>query len=250
MRKVAYFLWSFAATIVGHVYGVVMTIVCSIAAILFLLFRLYRPVMWVEKFWGASIFLSLGKIVHIEGRDRIEKGKPYIIVCNHASVFDILAAALIVKDFAAFVAKESLFRVPIFGGALSLGVCIPIDRRNPMKAGKAIDNAKTRMQQKQSIILFPEGTRTEDGNIGKFKRGFVRLMRETGYDVLPVTLNGFFKLKPSYSIQPYIYTGSRLEIVIHDPVPSEKLIDSDDRAIAETVRGIIEAAYKNPASNG
>jgi 1-acyl-sn-glycerol-3-phosphate acyltransferase len=93
----------------------------------------------------------------------------------------------------------------------------------------------------RSVALFPEGTRTTSGKINPFYRGFIYLFRSREIGVLPVTLNGFYDFKPKTRF--YINFGSRLEVVIHKPIPREELIDRSDNEIIDKIKTVIESAY-------
>jgi 1-acyl-sn-glycerol-3-phosphate acyltransferase len=93
----------------------------------------------------------------------------------------------------------------------------------------------------QTVAIFPEGTRTLDGKINDFYKGFIHLFRTTEIGILPVTLNGFYKLKPKNRF--YINFDSKLNVVIHKPIIKEELKDKSDIEIMDTVRTIIKSAY-------
>ena len=94
----------------------------------------------------------------------------------------------------------------------------------------------------KSVALFPEGTRTLNGKINPFYRGFIYLFRTREIGILPLTLNGFYDLKPKNRF--YIDFGSKLEVIIHKPIPREELIDKSDNEIVDTVKSVIESAYR------
>jgi 1-acyl-sn-glycerol-3-phosphate acyltransferase len=94
----------------------------------------------------------------------------------------------------------------------------------------------------QTVAIFPEGTRTLDGKINNFHKGFIYLFRRSDTDILPVTLNGFYRLKPKN--RSYIDFDSKLEVVIHKPIKREELIDKSDSEIIEIVKVVIQSAYK------
>jgi len=94
----------------------------------------------------------------------------------------------------------------------------------------------------QSVALFPEGTRTTNGRINPFYRGFIYLFRSRNIDILPVTLKGFYDFKPKTRF--YINFGTKLEVVIHKPIPREELIDKSDNEIVDRVKSVIESAYQ------
>lgn len=91
-----------------------------------------------------------------------------------------------------------------------------------------------------TVAIFPEGTRSLDGKLSSFYRGFIHLLRATEHDILPVTLNGFYKLKPKNRFS--IHFGSRLSVVIHPPMQGAAMALKTDREIIDQVTGIIESA--------
>jgi len=95
--------------------------------------------------------------------------------------------------------------------------------------------------KQQTVAIFPEGTRTLNGRINTFYRGFIYLYRTRNLEILPVTLNGFYDLKPKNRL--YINFGSKLDVIIHKPIKREVLADKSDIEIIDTVKGIIESAY-------
>lgn len=94
----------------------------------------------------------------------------------------------------------------------------------------------------QTVAIFPEGTRTLNGEINSFYRGFIYLYRTRDLEILPVTLNGFYDLKPKN--RGYINFDSKLDVTIHKPIKREDLKNKCDLEIIETVKGIIESAYQ------
>lgn len=96
--------------------------------------------------------------------------------------------------------------------------------------------------QNNTVAIFPEGTRTLDGKLNSFYRGFIHLFRATGHDILPVTLNAFYKLKPKNRF--YINFGSKLEVVIHPPIEGKLIVSESDEEIMNQVMSVIESANK------
>jgi 1-acyl-sn-glycerol-3-phosphate acyltransferase len=93
----------------------------------------------------------------------------------------------------------------------------------------------------KTVAIFPEGTRTTDGNINDFFRGFIYLFRTSDVGILPVTLNGFYNLKPKTRMA--INFSSKLEVIIHKPLTREELINKTDSEIIDIVKAVIESAY-------
>jgi len=223
------------------VYGIlyVFTALGILVAIVLSWFNARQPVFFLTRIWSKSIFLFMGKKIHITGRDNIIKGEKYILLANHASLFDIVAIASFYPEVSWF-GHERLLKVPVFGKFLRMTDYVPF--REP-----TVTNTRHMLEQlmekanNRSVALFPEGTRTTSGKINPFYRGFIYLFRSREIGVLPVTLNGFYDFKPKTRF--YINFGSRLEVVIHKPIPREELIDRSDNEIIEKVKTVIESAY-------
>ena len=93
-----------------------------------------------------------------------------------------------------------------------------------------------------NIAIFPEGTRTLDGNISRFHKGFIHILRKSDIDILPVTLNGFYRLKPKNRF--YIDFDAKISAVIHKPIVKEELITKTDNEIIQIVKSTILSAYQ------
>jgi len=104
-----------------------------------------------------------------------------------------------------------------------------------------IDSLVNRSGRK-TVAIFPEGTRTSDGKIKPFYRGFIYLYRNSDMQILPVTLNGFYELKPKH--RSFINFSARPAVTIHKPVKREELDGKSDQEIIEIVKTIIESAYE------
>lgn len=198
-----------------------------------------KPVFFMSRIWAKSVFLLMGKRIHIIGKENINKGEKYILLANHASLFDILAIVSFYPEVSWF-GHERLLRVPVFGRFLKMTDYVPF--REP-----TVTNTRHMLEQlmekanDRTVALFPEGTRTTSGKINPFFRGFIYLFRSREIGILPVTLNGFYDFKPKTRF--YINFGSRLEVVIHKPIPRDELIDKSDNEIIDTVKTVIESAY-------
>lgn len=188
--------------------------------------------------WANAVFLFMGKRVHIKGRQHMLKHKKYILIANHTSIFDIMAIMSFNPRISWF-GQEKLLKIPLFGTMLKSIDYIPMRMAN-------VRNTKHMMEQliekssDKTVAIFPEGTRTKNGKLNPFYRGFIYLLRATETDILPVTLNGFFTLKPKTRFQ--INFRSRLEIIIHEPISSQSLLPLEDKMIIEKVKTVIESS--------
>ena len=134
---------------------------------------------------------------------------------NHQSNFDIFALLAAMPRQIHWIAKKELFDIPLFGPSMRRGGYIPLDRGDGRKALQSMDEAAATIHQGKSVVLFPEGTRTPDGNLLPFKRGGFILARKAAVPVVPVTINGSGKINPAGQIR--LYSGD-IRITLHPPI--------------------------------
>jgi 1-acyl-sn-glycerol-3-phosphate acyltransferase len=198
-----------------------------------------RPVQMMTKVWAKSVFLVLFKRLRIQGKENIDTKKHNIIIANHSSLFDILAIVSFYPEVTWF-GHERLLKVPIFSRYLRMIDYIPYKEPTITNTRHMLEQLLEKGKDK-SIAIFPEGTRTLNGRINPFYRGFIYLFRSREVGIQPVTLNGFFDLKPKNRF--YIDFGSKLNVIIHKPIPREELINKSDEEIIDTVKTVIESGY-------
>lgn len=197
------------------------------------------PIRFLSQLWAKSIFLLMGKRFRVIGKENIRKDCRYILVANHSSLFDIVAIMSFYPGVSWF-GHERLLRVPLFGKLLLMTDYIPF-KEPTVKNTRLMLEQLEQKATKQTVAIFPEGTRTLDGKISYFYKGFIYLLRTSDLQILPVTLNGFYNLKPKNRF--YINFNSKLEVIIHKPIKKEDLVNKTDSEIIETVKNVIESAY-------
>ena len=203
------------------------------------IFHLKAPIRFLTQYWAKSVFLILGKKFTITGKENIDRKKRYILLANHGSLFDIVAIMSFYSGLSWF-GHERLLKIPVFGKFLRMTDYIPFQEPT-YKNTKRMIQQLTHNSDYKTVAIFPEGTRTLNGRINHFYRGFIYLFRTRELEILPVTLNGFYNLKPKN--RSYINFDSKLEVIIHKPIQREALLDKKDCEIIETIRNIIESAY-------
>jgi 1-acyl-sn-glycerol-3-phosphate acyltransferase len=166
------------------------------------------------RLW-ARVGLALSRTpIELRGAEHLPVG-PFILMSNHQSGFDILSLIAAIPCRTYWIAKKELFDIPIFGSSMRRGGYIPLDRSDGRKALKSMENAAAIIRQGSSVVMFPEGTRSRDGQLLPFKRGGFMLAVRAGVPVIPVTINGSGKVNPSGRIR--LYSG-RIGITIHPPL--------------------------------
>jgi 1-acyl-sn-glycerol-3-phosphate acyltransferase len=169
----------------------------------------------------------------VEGLENIEKDKPYVIVINHQSMVDIMMLYLVPMIFL-WVSKREVYRIPFIGRFLMLHGDIAIDRKQGSKAmRKVMEQGKMWLGRGVSVAMFPEGTRSKDGEIHRFKAGAFALAKDAGVAILPVIMDGSATMmKPSKMI------NWRNEFVIRvlPPVTAERVAATEQNELMEQVR--------------
>ncbi|HNY64825.1 MAG TPA: lysophospholipid acyltransferase family protein [Deltaproteobacteria bacterium] len=170
----------------------------------------------LSKIWAYVMLKVTGVKVVIRNREKIEKGRSYVIISNHQSEYDILAIVITLGIQFRWIIKQELRRVPLFGYALYASRNIFIDRSDHFRAMKSIREGLDRLPAGCSVIFFAEGTRSNDGSIGEFKKGGFIMAVEKGFDILPVTVNGSRKVLPKKSL---VFRPGTIRVVVGDPIP-------------------------------
>jgi len=193
----------------------------------------------ISGLWARSVFFIIGKRFRVSGKENIKKNCRYILVANHASLFDIVAIMSFYPGVSWF-GHERLIKVPLFGKILKMTDYVPFKEPTVANTRLMMDQL-VRKSRTKTVAIFPEGTRTLNGKINGFYKGFIYLFRSSDLSILPVTLNGFYKLKPKNRF--YINFDSKLNVVIHKPISKDELAGKTDEEIINTVKSVIESAY-------
>jgi 1-acyl-sn-glycerol-3-phosphate acyltransferase len=226
------------ATASSYILGYILTTILVLVGIAASLVNARGFIRRGLAFWGNLQFWLVGRRLHVLGGDNRRRGTPYLVLANHSSMYDIPALLAVAPD-AALIGRDKLMRIPVFNMLLRAIHYIPIDTERVRKAHDAISEAVRKAGEGVSIGMFPEGTRTQTGDVQKLKRGFVSVLRGSGLDVLPVTIRGTFALKPKGRLT--IDPRERIEAVVHPPIPNSVLAGLPDAEIMEKVRTTLEA---------
>jgi 1-acyl-sn-glycerol-3-phosphate acyltransferase len=179
--------------------------------------RLIEPLI---RTWARILVWAAGIDLRIEGAEVIDPKQRYILVANHYSYFDIPCVFTAIPQPIRFMAKVSLFKIPIFGWALGRAGFIPIDRKNRRTAVKSFDLAVERIRKGNTIVVFPEEGRSRERAMRPFQRGGFLLALKSGLPILPVAIDGTYDVFPagSWRVKPGPVT-----IRVGTPIPTEGL---------------------------
>jgi 1-acyl-sn-glycerol-3-phosphate acyltransferase len=198
-----------------------------------------RVFFWLARRWSRGVLAICGLRLSVKGQDLLEHSTNYVYVSNHASLFDIPVVTAAVPDNIRIVYKKELEKIPIFGWNLKWGPYIAIDRGRRADALRSVEEAARKIREGDSVLLFAEGTRTEDGRLQPFKRGAFNLAVRSGVPVVPVTINGTFRIMAKGSVA--IHPGP-IEVIFNAPLPvhSQGGRDEEVRVMEEVHRAIAE----------
>ena len=175
----------------------------------------------------------------IVGRELLDRSQQYVIVLNHNTVVDIPALYYLPLNFR-WVSKREVFKVPFFGQFLVLHGDICIDRGRAAEAmEQLLRKGRQWIARGASIAIFPEGTRSKDGEIHRFKAGAFALAKEAGVAILPVVLDG----TPSLIRRNFLFNWrNRITVRVLPPVPAERVAATEQHRLMEEVHDAMCAA--------
>ncbi len=231
-------------SIIRLLVSVLVTILIAIVAFVTLPFnkneRLYHG---ISRFWSRSLLRICGVRVVLHGSEHIDRACSYIYASNHASMFDIPVVVAGLPDNIRLVYKKELERIPVFGWGLRWGSYIGIDRGRGSEARKSLHEAVEKIRRGASVLLFVEGTRTADGNLQPFKRGAFNLAARAGVPVIPLTINGTYRIVPKHSLR--IRPGT-VHLILAPPITvTGKGEKETEQLLMERVRSAIEQNYQD-----
>jgi len=236
-------LRTFLATITGNLYLLFGTIFFSVVSIL------VAPIPprgdWTNRaarLWAKGLLAA--SWIRLDVRHAPSTGElpgapeRSVIVANHQSLFDIPALLAAIPGQSRFVAKSSLFKIPIFGWAMALGGFIPVDRKDRSTARDSFASALDRLARGASVVLFPEEARSLDGRLQPFRRGGFLMALKSGLPIVPVGVHGALAVQSrrSFLIRPRTVTVSFGEVV---PLAGRSIRDL--KAITAEVREQVAA---------
>ena len=190
----------------------------------------------LARVWSRWILGAAGVGVEYEGLEHVPRERACIFMVNHRSNLDIWALAPALPDATVFVAKRSLFRVPLIGSAMKAGGFIPLDRSRRSSALESLSIAARRLREGRPLVVFPEGTRSRDGSLGTFKKGAFHTALEAGAPIVPVAISGSRNLLPPGSV---LVRSGRVRVRFGPPVDAGTFPAAQIPDLVRTVRQAI-----------
>ncbi len=189
--------------------------------------------------WAKDNLLLSRARVRIEGLENVARDRPMIFVANHSGLHDILSLAAFLPVQFRWIAKKSLFSVPFMGWHMRRSGYIPIDRENPRNAARSIVKAAEEIRNGVSAIAFPEGTRSRTGDLGGFHSGAFALALRAGVPLVPVTLEGSYRVILPKTLK--VHPGVIIRIKIGSPIDLSAYARGDKHRLMDDVFRIMAA---------
>lgn len=196
----------------------------------------------ISRVWAWAILKIGGIRLKVKGLEYLDSSRQYIFMANHQSNIDIPVLVQSLIEFQLrWVAKKELLFIPLFGWAMWASRHIVVDRSNSSKAMASLRKARERIEGGICVVLFPEGTRSSDGQLLPFKRGGFVLAVKTQTPIVPITINGSGAILPRGD---WRVRGGEIEVIVSEPVALDQHHVGNIRSLLSHVRAIMESRFQ------
>ena len=217
----------------------VMPVATAVAAISAIVVHAASPrsplIERVTQGWSRLWLAVTGTRLTVRGTVA-DVDRPYIVISNHGSWLDIMANFLAVPLPLRFLSKKELFRVPLMGQAMRALGMVEIDREHAQTMHEAINDGVAQVARRgESVMVYPEGTRTRTGEMRPFKKGAFRMAIDNQLPILPMTISGSYDAWPAGKVP----RGGHMIVEVGEPIPTEGLGRQDIAALTERTERLI-----------
>ncbi|MCB9222874.1 MAG: 1-acyl-sn-glycerol-3-phosphate acyltransferase [Crocinitomicaceae bacterium] len=193
----------------------------TIATIVYLFSFSQRATVFLAKhLWSRTFLFLIGARVKVIGKEKVIPGQNYLIMSNHCSYADIPTLFRSMPLLLNFIGKEELRKVPFLGFYMKMSGMIFINRSNARRSLESIEAAAKLVKEGKNVVIFPEGTTSETGEIMPFKRGGLELAQASKSTILPVHIKGTCRIWPGSN--NFNMRNGKITVTIGDPIPFEE----------------------------
>jgi 1-acyl-sn-glycerol-3-phosphate acyltransferase len=220
---------------------VVATIITAVTVIIFAFLGDSKVVgYWMPHWWSRLTCAVYLLPVHVEGRENLDKNQSYVFLANHQGYFDIFLVYGYMGHNFKWMMKEYLRKIPFVGYACAKSKHVYVgDSISSIQ--HTVAEARETLRGGMSLVIFPEGTRTFDGNLQEFKRGAFMLANEIGLPIVPMSINGSFDI---YNRKDKFVHQGKLSLTIHKPITAEDRKGKPTKVFMKEVHEIINSGIK------
>ncbi len=202
--------------------------------------KLKEAQLYIDEYvkqWALHVINKVGIKIDVKGNENIPKDT-CVYVVNHQGFLDIPVLINALDKPVGFIAKKEILKFKIISYWMKQIHCIFMDRSNIRKSMAAINEGAENLKNGYSMVIFPEGTRSKGPKVGEFKKGSMKLALKAGVPVVPVTLNGTYKLREGNK-RNAIKSGN-VTVTISEPIYTDKLSKLEQANLSEHIKTIIE----------
>lgn len=234
IQKILAFLWQW---FVALPILIVATLLCAISTILLVHWKDSAFVHGFQQLWSRLFFWMFFMNPEVEGEENLVPGQSYVFVGNHASMFDAWLVYGWVPVVFKWIMKASIRKIPFVGTACKAAGHIFIERGASKQALQSLEEAKSRLVNGVSVVIFPEGTRSPDGQVAKFKRGAFQIAFDVHLPVVPMSLVGVYDVlsKGKYLVHP----GRKVKLKIGKPIDLSRYAEDEHNQAIEDIRALV-----------
>ena len=194
-----------------------------------------------QQFWSRAFFWLHFIPVSIDGEEHIQPGQSYVFVSNHQSMFDVWLIYGWLPVVFKWLMKAELRKVPFIGSGCKAAGHIFVERRNAKAALESLKEVEKQLVNGVSTVIFPEGTRSLNGEVGRFKRGAFQIAWDLGLPVIPLSLDGCYEVLPKG--KPFVHCHP-VHMHIGEPIDLKQFADSNE-AIEAVRNAVINGKKKS-----
>jgi 1-acyl-sn-glycerol-3-phosphate acyltransferase len=235
LRTLLVYLWAPFANLLWYCYTVVMA---TLSLLLWPFDRTGELQHWCARWWCRLVAWTIFARISVHGVEHVKPGRPYVYMANHASLIDTPALFAYLPYQFRIMAKKSLFYVPFMGWHLWTAGHFPIDRSNPRKTALSLRRVIEGVQQGRSLAVFPEGSRTHDGQLQAFLPGAFKIAMKAGVPIVPVTIRGTFALLPRTTLAP---RPGRVDVILSEPIETMGYTEKTLPELVQRTKDAIQA---------
>ena len=186
--------------------------------------------------WAKYTIKTIGIDLEVKGLENIPD-EACVFIGNHTSILEIPIMFYTIDRLVGFVAKKEMLKAPVIGTWLEKAHCIPLDRENPREAIKTINYGVELLKKGYSLAIFPEGTRSKDGNIGEFKKGSLKLATKAKAPIVPIAIDrAYTSFEKDKKFKP-----SKIKVTFGNVISTAELTKEEEKTLNEDVRNIIKS---------
>ena len=228
-----YWLWQY---LIAWPLLVVLTVFTAVFTVCTVFWKNAEFVHKVQQFWSRSFFWLMFLPVSVDGQEHIVPGQSYVFVANHQSMFDVWLVYGWLPVIFKWLMKAELRKVPFVGTGCKAAGHIFIDRRSTKAAMESLKEVEKQLVNGVCTVICPEGTRSLNGEVGRFKRGAFQIAWDLGLPIIPLSLDGCYEVLPKG--KPFVY---RAPVHMHIGEPIDLKQFSDPNEAIEAVRNAVIA---------